>query len=80
MASLDSERQFSHFARHRAEQREARLIFMLAYPFCLVAAVAKRLSPKRARAPRPAPAHAARCSARPRPLRAAVFRSPSGER
>ena len=49
MASLDSERQFSHFARHRAEQREARLIFMLAYPFCLVAAVAKRLSPKRAR-------------------------------
>jgi hypothetical protein len=44
MAIIDDGRQHSHFSRHRAERREAALLFALAFPPCLVAALARRLS------------------------------------
>lgn len=42
MAIVDDGR---HSRFHRSEQREASFLFLLAYPFCLVAAIAHRLAP-----------------------------------
>jgi hypothetical protein len=62
MAIVDDGR---HSRFHRSEQREASVLFLLAYPFCLVAAIAHRLAPGVARAtPRQSIFGEARSSAR----------------
>jgi hypothetical protein len=43
MAIIDDGRQDSYFSRHRSERRQAALLFALAYPPCLAAALLKRL-------------------------------------
>jgi hypothetical protein len=43
MAIIDDGRADSTFSRHRTERREAALLFALAYPPCLAAALLKRL-------------------------------------
>jgi hypothetical protein len=42
MASTDFGKFVTSHGRHRAEQREARLLFCIVYPFCLAATLAER--------------------------------------
>ncbi len=52
MAIVETARQLSYQHRHSSEQRQARLLFIIAYPLCLLVAAARRLAPVGA-APRP---------------------------
>jgi hypothetical protein len=44
MAIVETGRQLSYQHRHRAELRHARLLFIIAYPLCLVFATSRRLA------------------------------------
>lgn len=46
MAILDGGRHDRIHHDHRSEEREASLLFLFAYPFCLAAAIAQRLAPR----------------------------------
>ncbi len=45
MAMIDNGRQLSYQRRHRAEKRDAQVLFLVAYPLCLMVAAARRLAP-----------------------------------
>ncbi len=44
MAIIDDGRAASYVSRHRSERREAAVLFALVYPFCLAAAVTRRVA------------------------------------
>jgi hypothetical protein len=48
MAILESERNARFHHAHRTGQREASLLFLLAYPFCLAAAIGHRMGTREA--------------------------------
>ena len=52
MANIDAGRPFTADDRHRSEQRQAMLLFCIAYPFCLIFTLGARLVPRAGVGPR----------------------------